>query len=327
VPSRVSRNFADRLLDAVAARQAPVCVGLDPVISRIPPAVVEECAARHGRGFDGAARILMRFCCDIVDAVADLVPCVKLQSAFFESYGPRGDWALREVARYSRKQGLIVILDVKRGDIGSTAAAYAQAFLGQSPLPGGRRCSVYGGDAVTVSPYLGTDGIEPFVRVATERGAGVFVLVRTSNPSSEDVQEAVLAGGRSLYERVATMVDRLGHSVCGREGYAAVGAVVGANRPGQAAYLRRLMPRAIFLMPGYGAQGATAADVVPAFDTGGRGAIVSSSRAVLYAWEQEGEGADYQEAARRAARNMVRDLNFVLRRQGPSGSTDDRWPG
>jgi orotidine-5'-phosphate decarboxylase len=242
----------------------------------------------------------------VIDVVAPLVAVVKPQAAFFEELGPPGMECLEKVILYAQSKGLLVVLDGKRNDIGSTATAYAQGLLGR----GGQ--SPWGADALTVSPYLGDDSLEPFVDVAVERSAGVFVLVKTSNPGGRVFQDLQCAG-RPVYEHVAEMVETLAERTQGRCGYGAVGAVVGATYPEQLAELRRQMPRAWLLVPGYGSQGGTAKDVAGAFDARGFGAIVNNSRGILFAY-REGEYAKrygasrWQEAVEAATRRMIEEL-------------------
>jgi orotidine-5'-phosphate decarboxylase len=257
-------------------------------------------------GPEGLAGAYASFCRGVIDVVAPLVPAVKPQAAFFEELGPPGMVALGEVVRYAREKGLLVIVDGKRNDIGSTAEAYARGFLG----PG--ESSPWGADALTVSPYLGGDSLEPFVRLAAERDAGIFVLVKTSNPGGGMFQD-LEASGLPLYRHVAQHVEGLAAETAGACGYGAVGAVVGATYPEQLAELRAEMPHTWFLVPGYGSQGAGAADVAAAFDGRGTGAIVNSSRAIIFAHRREEYAgrfgpARWQEAVEAATRDMIAAL-------------------
>jgi orotidine-5'-phosphate decarboxylase len=243
-------HVADRLAAAVQEKGAPLCVGLDPMPDRLP---------------DGVGAV--EFCRGIVDAVADVAVAVKPQAAFFEALGPQGWAGFAEVCAYARQAGLLVIADAKRGDIPSTAEAYAAAF---APLA----------DAVTVNPYLGRDSLEPFL---AHEGLGIFALVKTSNPGSADLQDLPLADGRPLWQHVAGLVDELGAGDIGASGLSSVGAVVGATFPREVAEARRLLPRAVLLLPGVGAQGGKAEDLAPAFEPGPASALVSVSRSVIYA--------------------------------------------
>ena len=266
--------FADRLADAVERKRSQLVVGLDPVVDLLPVELRGEAAA----GRAAAASAVERFCKGIVDAVAPYVVAVKPQVAFFEALGSDGWRALEAASRYAREAGLLVIADAKRGDIGSTARAYAAAFL--EPRDGGPPLA----DAVTVSPYLGQDSLDPFLAACRRDGAGVFVLVRTSNAGAAELQDAVLSDGRPVWKHVAALVDEWGEDLVGSRGLSSVGAVVGATVPRIVGEARREMPRAIILLPGVGAQGATPADVARAFTSGPSSALVNSSRSVIYAY-------------------------------------------
>jgi orotidine-5'-phosphate decarboxylase len=247
----------------------------------------------------------VQFCCGVIDVVGGLVPAVKPQTAFFEQIGPAGMAALAEVIRYAQQKGLLVILDGKRNDIGSTAAAYAQGFLGRDQ-------SAWGADALTVSPYLGEESLKPFVDVATERDAGVFVLVKTSNPGGGMFQD-LAAAGRPLYRHVAEYVEGLASDTAGTCGYGVVGAVVGATYPEQLAELRAEMPHSWFLVPGFGSQGGTAADVAGAFDRQGSGAVINNSRGIIFAharspYAEQFGPSRWQEAVEAATREMIEQL-------------------
>lgn len=297
----LARNhFSDRLAAAVRRCKNPVVVGLDPRWQQLPETLTSgvEPGNRHAM-----AQVYARFCLEIIDVVAPLVPAVKPQAAFFEQLGPPGMTALYEVVAYARQNGLQVILDGKRNDIGSTAEAYADGFLGEA--------SAWQADALTVSPYLGVDSVQPFVDVATERGAGIFVLVKTSNPGGGRFQDLV-ADGRPLYRHVAEEVEKLAHATVAPCGYGAVGAVVGATYPEQLRELRAAMPHAWLLVPGYGSQGASARDVAGAFDTAGLGAVVNNSRGIIFAHSrreyQQFGATRWQEAVAAATRDMIDQL-------------------
>jgi orotidine-5'-phosphate decarboxylase len=271
-------HFSDRLAAAVEHKHSQLVVGLDPVVDLLPPEV------------DGD---LFAFCSGIVDAVAPYAVAVKPQSAFFEAHGADGVRAFGQVCEYARASGLLVIADAKRGDIGSTARAYAQAFI---PLA----------DAVTVNPYLGGDSVEPFLEACRREGAGIFCLVKTSNPGSADVQDVVLADGGKLWQHVARLVRGWGENLIGERGLSAVGAVVGATFPREVAEARELLPHSVLLLPGIGAQGGTPADVAPAFANGPAGALVSASRSVIYAWRES--GGDWRSAAGAEAERLSREV-------------------
>ena len=288
-------TFSQRLTVAIRLKKNPILVGLDPRLEAIPVSL------RTGMTPYVAFE---RFCCDVIDVVAPLVPAVKPQAAFFEQYGPDGMVALGSVIRYAREKGLLVIFDGKRNDIGSTAEAYAAGILGER--------SAWGADALTVSPYLGDDSILPFVRTATERHSGVFVLVKTSNPGGAMLQDLAV-DGKTVCHRVAEYVQSLALKTKGAdESYGPVGAVVGATWPKQLAELRSKMPNAWFLVPGFGTQGGSAKDVAAAFDNDGLGAVVNNSRGIIFAHTTEpfkkyGE-ANWQRAVEAATLDMVDQL-------------------
>jgi orotidine-5'-phosphate decarboxylase len=283
-------HFADDLAEAVERKRSQLVVGLDPVLEQLPVEL---------RG-EEPAEAFTRFCCGIVDAVAPYAAAVKPQSAFFEALGADGVRSFEQVCEYARAAGLPVIADVKRGDIGSTARAYAQAYVeprgDEPPLA----------DAVTVSPYLGRDALEPFLAAARREGAGLFCLVKTSNPGGADVQDVALADGRPLWQHVAGLVREWGADLVGDRGLSSVGAVVGATFPREVEEARRLMPQAVLLLPGIGAQGGTPADVAAAFASGPAGALVSASRSVIYAYKAS--GGDWRAAAGAEAARLSREV-------------------
>ena len=297
------RHFADRISDAVRRLRSPVVVGLDPRWNQLP-------ASFHGSGDSLAAqaRAFEDFSKAVIDVVSPLVPAVKPQAAVFEELGPAGMAALAAVIDHAQSRGLLVILDGKRNDIGSTAEAYARGYLGRE--------SAWHADALTVSPYLGDDSLTPFVDVAAARDAGVFVLVKTSNPGSGMLQD-MLSGRQPMYRTVAMHVERLAEQHVGVCGYGCVGAVVGATYPHQVTELRAAMPHTWFLVPGYGSQGGTAADVAAAFDSRGLGAIVNNSRGIIFAHarpeyaERYGD-ARWQEAVDAATREMIDALRAAV---------------
>jgi orotidine-5'-phosphate decarboxylase len=304
-------HFADRLAAAIQRRGNPVMVGLDPRYESLPARLRADLDAHD---FAGVAQAYLSFCRDVIDVVAPLVAVVKPQAAFFEQLGPPGMTALGEVIAYARGEGLLVVVDGKRNDIGTTATAYAEAYLG--PRPG----SAWGGDALTVSPYLGADSLEPFVDLAVRRDSGIFVLVKTSNPGGGLFQDLRTMDGSTVYQCVAAFVQQIAQRTSGTCGYGAVGAVVGATYPRQLAELRQAMPNTWFLVPGYGAQGAGAHDVRDAFAPDGLGAIVNNSRGIIFAHErreyQERCGdAPWQRAVEAATRAMIDEL----RSETPAG--------
>lgn len=307
-------NFADRLIAEIEAKSTPACVGIDPRLELLPLPIRNKYEKR-GASLRNLVASIKAFSCEIIDIVAPHVPVVKPQIAFYEMYGWVGIQAYIEVVRYAKQAGLIVIGDVKRGDIGSTAEAYASGHLGQVAISG-RLTEIWQEDAVTVNAYLGTDSVEPFLREVSARGKGIFVLVRTSNPSGAEIQN--LGGASPVYVTVADHVARWGRESIGKRGFSSVGAVVGATCPEEAAAIRRILPQSIFLVPGYGAQGAGVNDLKPCFRAEGLGAIVNSSRGVIFAYrrkpydEQFGEKR-WQEAVLAATREMCGDLSSVYR--------------
>ena len=304
-------NFADRLAEATLAKRTPLVVGLDPRLDQLPHDLAERNLARHGLNPDGVAAAFQEFCFGVIEAVAPLVPAVKPQVAFFERFGPAGMAAFSNVSLAARRHGLLVIGDAKRGDIGSTADAYADAWLG-APAVRSEHLPVWDVDALTVNPLFGTDGIEPFVRVADRAGKGRFVIVRSSNPSAGEVQD-LCADGRPVYMHLADHVRRWGQSLVGQHGLSALGAVVGATAPDQCRALREAMPQTYFLVPGYGAQGGSAADTAGAFRPDGLGAVVNSSRAIIFAHAREPYSRTvapdrWQDAVRAATVEAIADL-------------------
>jgi orotidine-5'-phosphate decarboxylase len=300
-------HFADRLLGAIDAGGSHLVVGLDPDLAAMPPELVGSPA-----GLGEAAAVAERFCAAIVDGVAGVVPAVKPQSAFFEQLGAAGMAALERTIAGARAAGLLVIEDAKRGDVGTTMAAYATALLGRQPLPGGE-VPVHDADATTVSPYLGPDALEPMLDAARRNEKGVFVLVRTSNPGSGALQQLETAAGRPLFEHVAELVAELAEADVGESGYSSVGAVCGLTFPEDARALRELMPRSLLLVPGLGPQGGSAADFPLFLDERGRGAVVAASRAVASGWRDRPQDEDPLDRVREGARAAAEALNEELR--------------
>jgi orotidine-5'-phosphate decarboxylase len=307
---RIDRvQFADRLIAGVRRVGNAVVVGIDPRVEDLPAGWLD----RFPGGRAGMAEAVRVFGRGVVDAVAPLVAAVKFQAAFYEMLGPEGVAALYDSAVYARGRGLIVIMDGKRNDIGSTAEAYARGYLGKVRVGAGTEAdeeSVWGADALTVNPYLGSDGIAPFVKAAAAEGNGVFVLVRTSNSTAGEFQDLV-ADGRPVYRHVAERLAGWAEGCRGESGYSCVGAVVGATYPEQLAELREALPGVLFLVPGFGAQGASAREVAAAFDADGLGAVVNSSRGLTFAYKRPefaGFGDDWQGAIQAAVREMADEL-------------------
>ena len=292
--------FGDRLANAVQKKKNPVCVGLDPRLEQLPNGIRVE----RVTSLENQASAFEKFCCEVIDATHDLVPVVKPQSAFFEELGPYGVVALGRVCKYASSKGLIVIMDAKRNDIGSTATAYAKAYLGTDGQ------SAWGTDALTVSPYLGSDTLQPFVEQCTMVGAGIFVLVKTSNPGSGFLQDLSI-DSRTVSDRVADYVQSQSLITASTpSGYGCVGAVVGATYPDQLQAMRQRMPNAWILIPGYGAQGGSASDVVQGMDSQGLGAIINSSRGIIFAYENAkyASASNWQSAVENATQDMIEAL-------------------
>ncbi len=294
----------DALIRGIRATGNPTVVGLDTALSHLPEDFLREHLPPNA-GLTEAAEAIYHYNTALVDALCDIVPAVKVQIAYYEMYGAAGLEVFARTLRYAASKGLSVIADAKRNDIGATAEAYATAFLGETAV-GGRRLRAFDADFVTVTPYLGEDGVAPFVQACRAHGRGIFVLVKTSNPSSGQLQD-LSVGDTMIYERVGDLVAEWGSSLIGEEGYSAVGAVVGATYPAQGTALRARLPRTFFLVPGYGAQGATGADLAGCFDARGEGAIVNASRSILCAWKKKPD-MPFAQAAREEALRMREDI-------------------
>ena len=303
----------NKLVEKIRRTQAPVVVGLDPMLSYVPEQVRDKAFAEYGETLEGAAEAVWQFNRAIVDAVCDLIPAVKPQAAMYEQFGVPGMAAYEKTVAYCQSKGLIVIGDIKRGDIGSTSEAYAAGHLGHVQV-GSKTLAGFHEDFATVNPYLGSDGVRPFLKVCAQEKKGIFVLVKTSNPSSGELQDR-LVDGKPLYEHVGKMVDEWSRELMG-DAWSYVGAVVGATYPEMGRVLRELMPKSYILVPGYGAQGGRAEDLRNFFDADGLGAIVNSSRGIICAWQKETYarfGADaFAEASRQAWKDMIADIHRGL---------------
>ncbi len=300
------------LVKKIQEKANPTVAGLDARLEYIPECITRRHLMLHGETLRAAAESVVEFNCGLMDALADIVPAVKPQAAYYELLGSYGAMALKETIDYAHAKGMYVIADVKRNDIGATASAYAEAYLGKTRV-GDTEVSAYGADSATVNAYLGTDGIEPFLKECRAREKSIFVLVKTSNPSSGEFQNRDMEG-KTLYARVAEMMQTWGEGLDTACGYNQVGAVVGATYPEEQRIIRELLPKAYFLVPGYGAQGATAQDIANTFNADGLGAIVNSSRGIMCAWKKTGNnGADYKEAARAEAIRMRDDIVGAIR--------------
>ncbi len=295
----------DRMIQGIVKTQNPTVAGLDPKLDFIPDYIKENAYMEHGKTLEGAAEALFEFNKGLIDALCDIVPAVKPQAAYYEMYGWNGVHALQKTIAYAKSRGMFVITDAKRNDIGTTMEAYAKAHLGVTDIEG-EQAEAFGADALTVNGYLGTDGVKPVINVCQGNDKGLFVLVKTSNPSSGELQDRVLDDTLTLYRTMGNMCEAWGKDLMGQYGYSGVGAVVGATYPQQLGELRKALPHTFFLVPGYGAQGGGAADVAPAFDEKGLGAIINSSRGIMCAWKKESglDPKDYAQAARREAIRM-----------------------
>lgn len=306
-------TMISQLVQKIQKTKAPICVGLDPMLGYIPSHIIQKSFKEFGETLEGAADAIWQFNKEIVDNTYDLIPSVKPQIAMYEQFGIEGLKIYARTVEYCQQKGLLVIGDVKRGDIGSTSSAYAVGHIGRVKV-GSNVCSGFNTDFITVNPYLGTDGVKPFVNVCNEEDRGLFVLVKTSNPSSGEFQDRLI-DGRPLYELVAEKVVEWGsESMDGT--YSNVGAVVGATYPEMSKILRKLMPHTYFLVPGYGAQGGTAKDLAHCFNEDGLGAVVNSSRGIIAAYKQEKYAKfgpeHFAEASRQAVIDMIADINSVL---------------
>ena len=296
-----------KLIQKIIETKNPTAAGLDPVLSYIPAYILEKAKKEHGNTFKAAAAAIMEFNIGLIDALCDIVPAVKPQSAYYEMYGIDGIQAYYDTIKYAKEKGMYVICDGKRNDIGSTSDAYANAYLGQTNLFGQNE-RAFLGDSLTVNPYLGSDGVIPFVKRCEEFEKSIFVLVKTSNPSSGELQD-LISENKTIYEKVASLVNEWGKSTINEYGYSSIGAVVGATYPKQSEALRAIMPNTMFLVPGYGAQGGKSSDIAHLFDKDGLGAIVNSSRAIMTAYQKENaDGSKFAEYARKEALRMKDDI-------------------
>jgi orotidine-5'-phosphate decarboxylase len=303
----------NKLITKIQENNAPIVVGLDPMLDYIPQHIQKKAFHEYGETLEGAAEAIWQYNKEIVDAVYDLIPAVKPQIAMYEQFGIEGLKAFKKTVDYCKEKDLVVIGDIKRGDIGSTSSAYAVGHIGKVQV-GSKTYSGFNEDFITVNPYLGTDGIKPFVDVCKEEKKGLFILVKTSNQSSGEFQDRLI-DGKPLYEHVGEKVAEWGADCMG-DSYSYIGAVVGATYPEMGKVLRKIMPKSFILVPGYGAQGGKASDLAPYFNEDGLGAIVNSSRGIIAAYQQEkyanfGEEA-FADASRQAVIDMIKDINEAL---------------
>jgi len=311
------KNFADRLAGKIKEMNNPTVLGLDPKLDYVPAFIRDKWARGESNAQIASARAILEFNKALIDATCDIIPAVKPQFAYYEMYGIEGLRILKETIDHARAKGMIVIADAKRNDIGATAQAYAAGIIGSTPLIDGSEVAMIDADAITLNAYLGIDGIEPFLKVAQESGKGMFILVRTSNPSAGDFQDLTLEDGRSVHQAVADKVNEWGLSLIGESGLSSVGAVVGATWPELAKTLRGRMPRAFILVPGYGAQGGDADSAACSFTDHGDGAVVNASRSLMCAYKKRNDLSeeDFATATRDEAIRMRDDLNAAIRRK------------
>lgn len=302
----------DRLIEKIKKMANPTVAGLDPKLDYIPQYIKDEAFAKYGETLEGAAEALLTFNKGLIDALCEVVPAVKPQCAYYEMYGWQGMRALKETIDYARSKGMFVITDGKRNDIGSTMEAYAAAHLGEVDV-NGQKLAPFGGDALTVNGYLGSDGVLPLIDICREYDKGIFVLVKTSNPSSGELQDKPIGSSPTLYREMGALCEKWGAELPGKYGYSGVGAVVGATYPDQLTELRNALPHTFFLVPGYGAQGGSAANLAGAFDENGIGAVVNASRSIMCAYKKDGcDEHDYAGAALREAIRMRDDIMSVV---------------
>ncbi|MBO5146912.1 MAG: orotidine-5'-phosphate decarboxylase [Lachnospiraceae bacterium] len=308
----------NKLIDKIQKTGAPIVVGLDPMMKFVPDHIKKAAFEEKGETLDGAAEAIWLFNKEIIDKTYDLIPAVKPQIAMYEQFGIPGLAAFQKTVDYCKQKGLVVIGDIKRGDIGSTSAAYAAAHLGKVQV-GSNLCAGFDEDFATVNPYLGTDGVQPFIDVCKEEKKGLFILVKTSNPSSGEFQDRLI-DGKPLYEHVGEKVAAWGEQLMGDKGYSYIGAVVGATYPEQGKVLRKVMPKSFILVPGYGAQGASGKDLIHFFDDNRLGAIVNSSRGIIAAYQNEKYsqyGAfHFADASRQAVIDMITDIDQAFANAG-----------
>lgn len=298
----------DILINKIKEMNNPTVAGLDPKLDYVPEDIKAAAFKEYGETFKGAAEAIWEFNKILIDSLYDIVPAVKPQCAYYEMYGLEGLNCLKKTIDYAKEKGMYVILDAKRGDIGATSEAYAKAYLGKTQL-GSNIEPAFDADCLTVNPYLGTDGVKPFADQCAENNKGIFVLVKTSNKSSGELQD-LKADGKFIYEHMADLVNSWGENLIGKHGYSSVGAVVGATYPEQAEALRKRMPNTYFLVPGYGAQGGKASDVAKSFNKDGLGAIVNASRSIMCAYQKN--GGTLGDAARAEAIRMRDDILSAL---------------
>lgn len=306
------KNIIDILIEKIKETGNPTVMGLDPRYEMLPKCVTDK----YPLNLEGVAQAIVEYDKALIDATYDIIPAVKPQIAFYEMYGIPGMQAFKETCTYAKQKGMVVIADIKRGDIGSTAQGYSNAYLGKTKI-GDIEQSIYDIDFVTVNPYMGTDCVKPFIDDCKKYNKGLFILVKTSNPSSGELQDEKLENGEEVYTRVAKLVEKWGEDLRGEYNYSSISAVVGATYPEQLKQIRQIIPHTYFLIPGYGAQGGTAKDIAYGFDKNGLGGLVNASRSLMCAyksdkWKDKFEENEYAQATRAEAIRMRNDLNSVL---------------
>lgn len=305
-------NAMDRLIEKIKETRNPTVIGLDTKYEMVPDFI----KSKYDNSLDGATKAILEFNKKLIDATYDIIPAVKINVAFYEMYGLNGMRVFEETCKYAKERNMIVMADIKRGDIGNTAKAYSNAFIGKT-LIGGREEAIYDVDFVTLSPYMGTDSIKPFVEDCVKYGKGVFIIVKTSNPSSGELQDLKLETGEEVYTKVINLVEEWGKDLVGKYGYSSISAVVGATYPKQLENLRKIAPHTFFLIPGYGAQGGKAEDIALGFDQNGIGGIVNSSRGLMCAyksdkWKDIFTEEEFDKATREEAIRMRDELNNAI---------------
>lgn len=306
------QNAIDNLIEKIKETNNPTVMGVDPRYDMIPTCITNK----YSKDIHGACEAILEFNKSLIDATYDIIPAVKPNIAFYEMFGTEGIEAFKKTCEYAKQKGMIVIADIKRGDIGSTAEAYSNAYLGKTPLYESEEL-IFDVDFVTINPYLGIDGVKPFIENCKKYGKGIFVIDKTSNPSSGELQDLKLENGKTIYEEVASLIEKWGEDLIGKNGYSSIGAVVGATYPEQLKELRKLAPHTFFLIPGYGAQGGKAEDIALGFDKNGLGGIVNASRSLMCAykkdqWKDTYTEEQYAQATRAEAIRMRDELNRAI---------------
>lgn len=307
------QNAMDKLINKIKELDNPTVMGLDPRYDMIPTCITNK----YPKTIDGACDAILEFNKALIDATYDIIPAIKPQIAFYEMFGTKGIEVFKETCEYAREKGMIVIADIKRGDIGSTAAGYSNAYLGKTPLLDLEE-AIFDVDFVTINPYLGIDGVKPFIEDCKKYGKGVFIIDKTSNPSSGELQDLKLENGRTIYEEVATLIEKWGEDLRGEYGYSSISSVVGATYPEQLQSLRKLASHTFFLIPGYGAQGGKAEDIALGFDENGVGGIVNASRSLMCAykkdmWKEQFSEEEFASATRAEAIRMRDEINSAVK--------------